>query len=123
MKTVFYDGLCGLCRREIAYYMNIAPQGQFRWVDVTADASELEALGVSYADGLKLLHVVNSSGHLYKGVDAFIQIWSDMKYWRYLAKIVGSVLILPLANGAYNMFADWRFRRLKHCQIAALKAE
>ena len=27
MITVFYDGKCGLCRREIAHYMRIAPAG------------------------------------------------------------------------------------------------
>jgi predicted DCC family thiol-disulfide oxidoreductase YuxK len=29
MITVFYDGKCGLCRREIEYYKRIALEGIF----------------------------------------------------------------------------------------------
>ena len=121
MKTVFYDGKCGLCRREIAYYQKIAAGDQFDWVDITQDASRLTTLGVSYADGLELLHVQDEHGILHKGVDAFIQIWSVLKYWRVLATITRLAVIYPLAEKVYALFAAWRFRRLAHCQLAASK--
>ena len=54
--TVFYDGLCGLCSKEIAHYQHIAPAGLFQWQDVNQSAGELEREGVSLADGLRLLH-------------------------------------------------------------------
>ena len=54
MITVFYDGKCGLCRREIEHYKNIAPQFVFNWVDITVDKSALENLGINYVEMLRI---------------------------------------------------------------------
>jgi len=118
MIRVFYDGKCGLCRREIEHYKRIAPVGVFDWVDITVDASSLEKLSIAYADGLKLLHAQDAQGKLHVGVDAFILIWRQIPRWRVLASIVGAGFIRPVANIAYRAFAAWRFNRLSHCQIA-----
>lgn len=123
MIRVFYDGKCGLCRREIEHYKRIAPDGLFEWVDITVDASSLEGLGVTYADGLKLLHAQDPQGKLHVGVDAFILIWQQIPRWRLLASIVGARFVRPIANIAYRAFAAWRFNRLTHCQLASGKDE
>jgi predicted DCC family thiol-disulfide oxidoreductase YuxK len=122
MITVFYDGKCGLCRREIDHYKHIAPQGVFEWVDITVDANTIQRLGISYADGLKLLHAQDAQGKMHVGVDAFILIWLQIPRWRVFASIVGAGFIRPFANIAYKAFAAWRFNRLAHCQIA-IKAD
>ncbi len=122
MITVFYDGKCGLCRREIEYYKRIAPEGIFDWQDITIDTSSLEILGVAYTDGLKQLHAQDLQGKLHGGVDAFILIWRQIPRWRILAKIVAIPFIYPIANISYRAFAAWRFSRLSHCQIT-IKAD
>jgi len=116
--TVFYDGKCGLCRSEIEHYKRIAPEGIFIWQDITIDAALLEKLGISYVDGLKLLHAQDKNGKIHIGVEAFILIWLQIPRWRILAAFVNLPLIRPLANLAYNLFANWRFKRLSHCQTA-----
>ncbi len=118
MISVFYDGKCGLCRREIEHYQRITPDAVFEWVDITVDASAIQKLGVPYADGLKLLHAQDSQGKLHVGVDAFVLIWQQIPHWRIVAIIVASPFIRPIANSAYRRFAAWRFNRLSHCQIA-----
>lgn len=118
MITVFYDGKCGLCRREIAHYQAISPQSVFHWVDITVNPSAIEQLGVQYADGLKRLHAQDAQGHLSIGVDAFLLIWRQLPRWRILAKIVGTPGIRSIAKLIYTGFAAWRFRRLSHCQVA-----
>ena len=119
MITVYYDGKCGLCAREISYYRNIARDGIFDWQDITAlSAEELKAAGLKLSEGLKLLHVKDRDGRLHRGVDAFIVIWKHLKRWRYLALFVSLPLIYHGANFAYKAFANWRFKRLKHCQLA-----
>lgn len=112
MITVFYDGQCGLCRREIAHYQKIAPVGVFEWVDITKDSSSFEALGFSVSDGLKELHVRDYQGVIHKGVDSFIVIWRALKWWRVLAVLVSLPVVLPLARKLYTIFATWRFKRL-----------
>ena len=34
MIKVFFDGKCGLCSKEINYYIKIAPAGIFDWQDI-----------------------------------------------------------------------------------------
>ncbi|MDG1286309.1 MAG: DCC1-like thiol-disulfide oxidoreductase family protein [Rickettsiales bacterium] len=48
MLTVYYDGKCGLCNKEIRYYQRIAPVGVFLWVDVTQKADDFVAKGYLY---------------------------------------------------------------------------
>ena len=122
MITVFYDGKCGLCRWEINHYKRIASADVFTWVDITENPAVTHKIGISYADGLKLLHATDSTGKLYVGVDAFLLIWRQITSWRILAKIVSLPIIRPVVNIAYRVFAAWRFTRLAHCQVA-IKAD
>jgi len=39
MITVFYDGQCGLCLKEINHYKKIAPPNIFEWKDITLSAN------------------------------------------------------------------------------------
>jgi predicted DCC family thiol-disulfide oxidoreductase YuxK len=32
---VYYDGLCPLCSREIAYYLSKEGSGAINWIDIT----------------------------------------------------------------------------------------
>ena len=119
MITVFYDGKCGLCSKEINYYRKIAPTGTFSWQDITECADDLKKEGISLSEGLKLLHVKDEEGLMHVGVDAFILIWKQLRWWRILANFVKLPIIRQSANIIYNHFASWRFKRLKHCQLAA----
>ena len=123
MITVFYDGKCGLCAREISYYRRIAPDGIFAWLDVSESAEVLEREGVSLVQALQLLHVKDDAGRLHVGVDAFIVIWQSLRRWRLLALVVALPIVRPLASWVYRAFATWRFSRLQHCQLAARKEE
>jgi len=118
MITVFFDGKCGLCSKEINYYRKIAPDGIFIWQDITKSADDLKANGISLSQGLKLLHTKDIDGKFYVGVDAFIVIWKQLKGWRLLAIFVSLPIIKQIINFAYRIFANWRFKRLKHCQLA-----
>jgi len=46
-----------------------------------------------------------------------------LNYWRYLAMIVNLPFLKPLAAFTYDRFADYRFSRLTHCQLAARTAK
>jgi len=119
MITVFYDGKCGLCSKEINYYRKIADDGVFDWQDVTQSTALLNQHGISLSDGLKLLHATDHDGNLHVGVDAFILMWKQMSRWKILAAMVSLPIIKQIVGLAYKGFANWRFSRLEHCQIAA----
>lgn len=107
--AVFYDGQCGLCRREITYYQRIAPKHIFRFIDVTQESEHLELYGFSLENSLRSLHVVDATGELHKGVDGFIVIWQALNYWHLLASFVSLPFIKPLAKIIYKRFANWRY--------------
>ena len=123
MITVFYDGKCSLCSKEIKYYRNIAPVETFYWLDITtpAGADELKKEGFSLSEGFKLLHAKDEEGLLHTGLDAFILIWQQLKGWKVLALFVCLPVIRQIASILYCCFARWRFKRLKHCQVEAEK--
>lgn len=121
MITVFYDGQCGLCSKEIEYYRKIAPKGIFSWKEIAESKTELQHLGITVADSLRILHVKDARGTLHKGVDAFVIIWAQLKVWWLLGRFVSVPVVRSFANILYEMFANWRFKRLKHCQIATKK--
>jgi len=119
--TVYFDGRCGLCSKEIAHYQAIAPAAKFRWCEIQDALAELETLGLSEAQALKQLYSQDSAGELFYGVDTFIQIWRRLPRWHWLAKFTQLPLIYSLAKILYAGFAKWRFKRLTHCQLAASK--
>lgn len=118
MITVFYDGKCGLCSKEINHYRKIAPQGIFEWQDITEFSDDLKKEGITLSEGLKLLHAKDHSGNMHVGVDAFILIWKQMKRWKILANLVSLPGIKGITNLSYQLFANWRFKKLSHCQLA-----
>jgi len=120
MITVYYDGKCGLCRREISHYQRIAPEGLFNWVEITSNPAPFTAKGFRVEEGLKALHVEDDAGKMHIGVAAFIVIWQKLPRWRLLAVLASLPLILPLLEFCYCHFARWRFKRLGYdrCEIA-----
>ena len=121
MITVFYDGKCSMCSREINHYRNIAPTGIFIWQDITQSSADLALEGVALSEGLRRLHAKDADGQLKVGVDAFILIWKQLKRWRILGFFVALPIIRQIAKVVYGLSADWRFKRLDHCQLSLEK--
>lgn len=118
MIDVFYDGKCGLCSKEIIYYRRIAQDGVFNWFDIATDPTPLIEHKISQSEALRRLYVRDDEGGWHIGADAFIVIWRRLKYWKMLAAIVALPGVKQAARWFYNRFADYRFARLAHCQIA-----
>ena len=118
MISVFFDGKCNLCSKEINYYRRIAPKNTFNWVDITKNPDELDRFEIKLSDGLRLMHVADSRGNIFTGVDAFIIMWKQIKYWKFLGLFVSLPIVKQIANLLYQYFADWRFNRYEHCLIA-----
>ena len=114
---VFYDGKCGLCSKEINYYMKLDKEDRFKWVDITVTTDELENIGISQSDALMNLHALDNHGNLNVGVDAFILMWRHLPGWRVLATVTSLPLIKSFAQFAYRLFARWRFNRLGYCEL------
>lgn len=120
--TVFYDGACGVCSREIRHYRSIADQ-RVRFVDIAAADFAAEAHGVSAAEFQAQLHVQEADGRFFTGVEAFRRLWQVLPspFYPLLAAFVGLPGVHLAARAGYAVFARCRHllpaSRVDHCQL------
>jgi predicted DCC family thiol-disulfide oxidoreductase YuxK len=107
--TVFYDGACPICSREIAVYQRLA-EGAVdapSYVDVTQASPDAMA-GMTRDEALARFHVMTGDGRLVSGAAAFIALWRATPRLKLLGRIA-SIPPLPwLLEGAYRLFLTIR---------------
>ncbi|MCU0760755.1 MAG: demethoxyubiquinone hydroxylase family protein [Steroidobacteraceae bacterium] len=118
--TVYYDGACPLCSREIAHYQARAGADSIRWVDVArADAGALGA-DLERDAALARLHVRDADGRLVSGAAAFAAIWRRLPAYAWLARLASPPPVQWLLEGGYRGFLA--VRRLWRPAPSALPA-
>ena len=116
--TMFYDGGCPLCSREVQHYRRLDRDRAVQWVDISTQADQLAALHLTRAVAMARLHVVDSAGRLQTGAAAFAALWSALPYYRWLAGCVRALHLVPLLDLIYEPFARWRLaRRTDSCPL------
>ncbi len=110
MDTLYFDGQCSLCSREIEFLKKHASELQF------INIHELDDKHIpSKDDLLKVLHLKSSinktNPEWLKGLDATIQAWSHTPY-SCLISILKWPLINIVAKRAYSHWANKRFCKL-----------
>lgn len=109
--TVFYDGSCIVCDREVNHYYRRAPQGALRLVDISSGDFDPTAYGKSREDFMAQLHVLDAAGRFYVAVDGFWAIWQAFpasSVYGILGRLVRLPFIEPLARLGYRVFARLR---------------
>lgn len=104
--TVYYDGSCPMCRREIALYQRLHSQQPVAWVDVSTPADCGDGLTCELA--MRRFHVRESSGRLLHGAQAFARLWRCYPGWRWLGWVASVPPVSWLAEGAYRLFLPIR---------------
>lgn len=115
MLTVFYDGRCGLCDREIAFYRRRARPGSVRWLNIWDQPPELAAAGLTPALCLQQLHLLDEQQHLHTGVNAFVRLWQTVPALAWLARLARFAPVRWLLSAGYRLFLCW-YRRQPHVQ-------
>ncbi len=109
--TVFYDGACPLCRREIAFYQDKTGADAIAWIDVSGQVGNDEvAPGLSRDRALSRFHIVDGNGTVVSGGRAFAAIWTSLPGFRPLGWLFR---LRPFAWGldhAYDLFLHVRPR-------------
>ena len=123
MIKVYFDGVCGHCSKEIAYYKTIAPDSVFQWIDVAADPNAMNDYKITQATALLYLHAIDEGGSIYVGSDAFALIWKNLPKWHLLGQMISLPIIRALTQVIYTIFAKYRFKNNKHCQFASTELQ
>lgn len=110
--TVFFDGGCPLCRREIAHYRRLRGADRLDWRDIHADPDALADAGIPWQAAMERLHVRAGTGAMRTGAHAFVSIWRELAGYRWLARVVSAIPGFVWAmDRVYVVFARWRWRR------------
>lgn len=112
--TVYYDGGCPVCSREIAHYRQQAGAQACHWVDAAHCPPEALGTDLPRAQALGRFHVRLADGRLVDGAAGFAALWQVMPGWRWLGRLVQWAPVRPVAKGAYAVFLRvrplWRGR-------------
>lgn len=108
--TVFYDGACPLCRREIGFYQGRRGADQVRWVDVSRSSAGDAAPGLPKHQALARFHVADSRGRLHSGGAAFSALWRSLPGFRPLGRLFGLAPLAWCLERAYRLFLRFRPR-------------
>ena len=102
--SVYFDGACPLCRREIGAYRQMRGADAISWIDVsTSDDGDLAADLTKYA-ALRRFHVRRSDGNLAGGAEAFAELWIALPSLTWLGRFLTLLVIRHGAERLYRFF-------------------
>jgi predicted DCC family thiol-disulfide oxidoreductase YuxK len=96
--TVFFDGSCPICTKEIDFYRRRNGAEFISWVDVSNKNAEIASTDRSRQQLLSRFHVMRSDGTLISGGQAFAELWASLPGFI----LVGKIFQLP----GFNYIAD-----------------
>lgn len=110
--TVFYDGACPLCEREIAFYRGRKGAERISWVDVSRISEDEVAPGLTKDKALARFHVMKVGGSLVSGGRAFAELWVALPAFRLVGRIARKGPLPWILDRAYGVFL-WLRPRLQ----------
>ena len=102
--TVYFDGACPVCRREIAHYQRQRGAEAIAWVDASSCDEGALGPGVDRATALGRFHVREADGSLASGAAAFVAIWRHLPAFAWLAKLASFRPVLAVLDAGYGLF-------------------
>src|SRR5262245_12314197 len=84
--TLYYDGLCPLCSREIEHFRRCASGAPVSFVDITDPSFDAAAHGLDLRHALRVMHA-RQGDRLLAGLDAFIALWEAIPGYAWLARL------------------------------------
>lgn len=106
--TVYYDGACPLCSKEIETYRKVEGADGLSWVDAAHCGAERLGDDLDGEAALARMHVRDESGQLISGAAAFAAIWARLPKTRWLGRLMGTKPALLLLEPAYTLFLKVR---------------
>ena len=107
-ETVYFDGQCPLCKREIQFYRRQRGAENVNWVDVTKLGSLDLPFGLTQEDALARFHIVNVKGQLISGGEAFSALWLSLPTFRWAGRIFQVNFLASLLEVMYKIFLPCR---------------
>jgi predicted DCC family thiol-disulfide oxidoreductase YuxK len=108
--TMFYDGGCPLCSKEVKFYKDLDTKAAVNWIDISSThtaPAELESRGINLDKAMARLHVLDGN-NMREGASAFVALWKNLPYFSLLVPLFKVPGVLEIAEAGYTFFAKRR---------------
>lgn len=105
--TLYYDGACPLCAREIAFLRKRSTEARLCLVDIRSPDFDPTPLGLTVAQLTSCLHARFASGQWVTGLDATLWAWRSANAAVWVAPLAWRPL-RPLLEVFYRLFCRLR---------------
>jgi predicted DCC family thiol-disulfide oxidoreductase YuxK len=102
--TVYFDGGCPLCRREIDFYRARAGGDSIEWVDAAGRDAAVFGPDLTRETALARMHVRRGDGALVSGAAAFAALWSSLPQYAWLGRLASWPPVLKVLEVGYRGF-------------------
>jgi predicted DCC family thiol-disulfide oxidoreductase YuxK len=106
--TVYFDGGCPLCRREIAFWQRRRGADAIDWIDLTALPGDHVRADLTKEDAVRRFHVARPDGRLLSGARAFAAMWSVLPATRIAGRAMALPGIVQVLDAAYALMLKVR---------------
>jgi predicted DCC family thiol-disulfide oxidoreductase YuxK len=105
-RTIYYDGLCILCSREIDVFRALVRDGSLAYVDISLPDFDPAAHGVDPVSVNRHMHVRDEqTGRMLVGADALAGMWECVPGFRWLAWLSRLPMLRQISDVGYEVFA------------------
>lgn len=112
LATVYFDGGCPVCSREVAMYQRQPGAEGLNWVNVAGCTGPELGAGLTREAAMARLHLRRPDGSLVSGARAFTELWRALPQWALVGRVFGSGPGLWLLEAGYRIFLvvrrSWR---------------
>lgn len=106
--TIYYDGACPVCRREIAHYRGLPGAEVCAWVDASQCSVEALGSGLARDAAMRRFHVRLADGQLLQGAPGFAALWRVLPGWQWLGRLAQTWPLRPALAVGYSVFLKVR---------------
>lgn len=107
--TVYFDGSCALCQREIALAKKMTGEDAVAYRDISdRDAGDLVVGDLTSKDAMARFHVRRADGSLASGAAAFLEMWTVSPRLQFLKPVAQSRIAVAALDRLYTLLLKVR---------------
>jgi predicted DCC family thiol-disulfide oxidoreductase YuxK len=117
LATVYFDGGCPICSREIGFYQRQSGADQIAWVDLTTCPDSALPQGISRQAAMARFHVATAAG-ITSGAAGFVALWRTLPRFRFIGRLLSIPPMPWILERGYRIFLRIRpTRKLADCDV------
>jgi predicted DCC family thiol-disulfide oxidoreductase YuxK len=115
--TVYFDGGCPICSREIGFYQRQPGAELIAWVDLTTCPDSALPNGISRQAAMARFHVATAAG-VTSGAAGFLALWLALPRFRWIGRLLSIPPMPWILERGYRIFLRIRpTRKLADCDV------